>query len=90
MLATVTLDQAIDAALQLPPEQRAMLVEILRNRQIEARREEIAAEARRSIAAFRSGKLKAQSADTAIADLHRALEDADKERNTLCLNLFSG
>jgi len=77
MLATVTLDQAIDTALQLPPEQREMLVEILRNCQIEARREEIAAEAQRSIAAFRAGKLSAQSADEAIADLHRALEDAE-------------
>lgn len=66
---TVTLDQAIDTALQLPPEQREMLVDILRNRQIEARRQEIAAEARKSIAAFRKGKLKAQSAEEAIADL---------------------
>ena len=35
MLNTVILDQAVDTALQLPPEQREMLVEILRNRQIE-------------------------------------------------------
>ena len=46
MLYTVTLDLAIDTALQLPPEQREMLIDILRNRQIEARRQEIAAEAR--------------------------------------------
>lgn len=77
MLATVTLDQAIDTALQLPPEQREMLVEILKNRQIEAKREEIAAEARRSIADFRAGKLKAQSAEEAIADLHLAIEDEE-------------
>lgn len=49
----------------------------LRNRRIEARRQEIAADARRSIAAFREGKLKAQSAEEAIADLHQALEDAE-------------
>ena len=77
MLNTVTLDQAIDTALQLPPEQRQMLVDILRNRQIEARRQEIAAEARKSIAAFREGKLNPQSAEEAIADLHQALEDAE-------------
>ena len=47
-----------------------------RNRRIEARRQEIAAEARRSIAAFREGKLKPQSAEEAIADLHQALADA--------------
>ncbi|MEW5766610.1 MAG: hypothetical protein AB1797_03155 [bacterium] len=44
-------------ALQLPPEQREMLVEILRKRQIEIRREEIAADARKSIATFREGNL---------------------------------
>lgn len=51
-------------------------MDTLRNRRIEVRRQEIAADARRSIAAFREGKLKAQSADEAIADLHQALEDA--------------
>ncbi len=49
----------------------------LRNRRIEARRQAIASDARRSIAAFREGKLKAQSAEEAIADLHQALEDAE-------------
>jgi hypothetical protein len=77
MLNTVTLDQAIDTALQLPPEQREMLVDILRSRQLEARRQEITADARKSIAAFREGKLKAHSAEEAIAELHQALEDAE-------------
>jgi hypothetical protein len=63
--------------LQLPPEQRERLVDILRNRQLEARRQEIAADARKSIAAFREGKLKAHSAEEAIAELHQALEDAE-------------
>lgn len=77
MLNTVTLDQAIDTALQLPLEQREMLVDILRNRQIEARRQEIATEARQSTIAFRAGNLKAQSAEDAIAELHLAFEDAE-------------
>lgn len=77
MLNTFTLDQAIDTALQLPPEQRDMLINILRSRQIEARRHEIATEAHKSIAAFREGKLKAQSAEEAIADLHQVLENAE-------------
>jgi len=75
MLNTVTLDTALDTALQLPSEQRDILVEILKNRQIEARRQEIAAEARLSIAAFREGKLKPVSAEEAIADLYQMLED---------------
>ncbi|HBY95258.1 MAG: hypothetical protein M5U01_00240 [Ardenticatenaceae bacterium] len=77
MSNTVTLDQAIDTALQLPPEQREMLIDILRSRQIETRREEIAADARKSITAFREGKLKAQSAEEAITELHQALENAE-------------
>jgi len=75
MLNTITLDQAIDTVLRLPPEQREMLVDILRNRQIEARRQEIAADAQKSITAFREGTLNVQSADEVIAELHRALED---------------
>lgn len=75
MLDRVTLDQAVHIALQLPPDQQDMLVEILRKRRSEARRREIAADARKSIAAFRKGKLKAQSAEEAIAELHRSLED---------------
>ena len=74
MLSPVTLDQAIETALKLPPEQRQMLIDILRSRQIEGRREEIANDARLSIAAFRAGELKSQSADQAIRELHQALE----------------
>ncbi len=61
MLNTVTLDQAIDTVLHLPFEQREMLVDILRSRQIDARRQDIATDAHKSIAAFREGKLKVQS-----------------------------
>jgi hypothetical protein len=69
----VTLDQAIDTAMQLPPEQREMLVEILRNRQIEARREEIAHDAEESLAAFRDGKIVPQSTSKVIEELRQAL-----------------
>jgi hypothetical protein len=73
----LTLDQVIDTAMQLPPAQREMLVDILRSRQIEARREEIAAAARESIAEYRAGALQAQSADDVIAELRRSLEDPE-------------
>ena len=77
MLYTVTLDQAIDTALQLPSEQQEMLIDILRNRQIEARRQDIAADARKSITAFREGRFKVQSAEDAIGDLYQSLEDSE-------------
>ena len=53
-----------------------MLVEILRNRQIDTRRLEIAADARNSIAEFYEGQFKAQSAEAAITELHEAAGDS--------------
>jgi len=76
-VGTVTLDQAIDTAMQLPPAQQDMLLEILHSRRIEARRLQIANDARDSIAAYRTGQLKTQSAETVIAELRRALEDPE-------------
>lgn len=71
-----TLDQALDAVNQLPPEQQEMLAEILRSRQIAQRRREIAQDAREAIEAFRTGKLTPQSADEAIAELRQSLNEA--------------
>jgi hypothetical protein len=52
-----------------------MLIDILRKRLIEARRQEIRDDANASISSFRAGQLKAQSAEEVIAELHRVLED---------------
>jgi hypothetical protein len=73
-MGEVTLDQALDVALQLPREQREMLVEILRRREIEARREEIARDARASIEAYRRGELKAEPVEDIIRRLRVDLE----------------
>lgn len=70
----VTLDQVIDSAMQLPLEQQEMLLEILQSHQIEARRLEMARDAQESLAAFRAGKLKGQTAAEIIVDLRKALE----------------
>ena len=75
-MSTITLDQAIDVAMQLPLEQREILLDVIRRRDIEARRQEIAWDAEESLAAFRAGELKPQSADEVIRELRRALEDA--------------
>ena len=73
----MTLDQAVDAAMQLTLEQRAMLLDILHGRQIEARRNEITQDARESIALFHSENLSVQTAEEAIEELRRALEDEE-------------
>jgi len=75
-MLNTTLDQVIDTAMQLPPEQLEMLLDILRRRQVDTRRFEIAADARNSIAEFREGKFKAQSAEAAIAALNEVARDS--------------
>jgi hypothetical protein len=73
-MKTITLDQAIDLAMQLPLEQREMLLQIIRQRDIELRRDEIAKDARTSIGAYRAGKLKAQSVDQVMQELRQTLK----------------
>jgi transcriptional regulator with AAA-type ATPase domain len=63
------LDSILDEAMNLPTEQQEMLIQILQRRAIEQRRDEIACDAQLSLAEFRAGKLKIQTAEEAIADL---------------------
>jgi hypothetical protein len=71
----VTLDQALDTAMQLPPDEQEMLIQILHNRRIESRREEIAQDAKASVKAFHAGQLKSQTAEEAISELRQFLND---------------
>lgn len=61
-----TFDQIIDTVMQLPIEQQAILIDIIRNRHIENRRREIAQDAQESISAFNMGKLKPQPVNEII------------------------
>jgi hypothetical protein len=69
-----TLNEVLDAVMGLPVEQQEMLVQIVRQRTIENRREEIAQAAEVSIAEFRSGKLKVQTAVEVISNLRLLLK----------------
>jgi hypothetical protein len=73
----LTLDQTIDAVMQLPSEQREMLIAILHRRQIDERRQEIAEDAQESLALFRAGKLKPQSTENIIQALHQSLQEPE-------------
>lgn len=77
-METMTLDRALDVAMELSFDQREMLLEIIRSRQIEARREEIARDAEATLAEYRAGELKPQSAEEVIRELRRELE-SDEE-----------
>jgi hypothetical protein len=75
---TISLDEALETVMQLPPEQQEMLIDIVRHRQIERQRQEIADNAQESLAAFRAGELKPQSASEVITELRRSLDEADE------------
>lgn len=77
----VTLDQAIDTVLELPPQQQEMLLEIIYRRQVEERRQEIAQDAQRSLAAYRLGKLKSQPIEDILAELHAAVDDENNDKD---------
>jgi len=68
-MAALTLERVLTEAETLPAEEQEMLESLLRKRRLEAWRAETAAEAKNAAAAFRSGKLKAQSAESVIARL---------------------
>ena len=72
-----SLDKVLDGAMNLPPEQQEMLVQILQRRLIDRRRDEIARDAVSSLSEFRAGKLKAQSASEAISELREFLQDEE-------------
>lgn len=73
-----TLNEVLDAVMGLPAEQQEMLVQIVRQRTIENRREEIAQAAEASISEFRAGKFKAQTAAEVISDLRLLIETDDE------------
>lgn len=72
-----TLDQVVETALQLSYEQQEMLIKILQNRRHESRRAEMAADAQRSLADFRSGKFRPQSAENVITGLRQCLDKSE-------------
>ena len=75
------LDRVLDAAMQLPLKQQEMLVQILVNRIIESRRDEIASDAAVSIAEFQAGRLKVQTATEAIQELREYLNNPSASHN---------
>lgn len=61
-----TIESALENVMSLDFDSREMLLEILQKRQIEARRDTIAKNAKKSLKAYHEGKVDALSADDAI------------------------
>ncbi|MEG4234204.1 hypothetical protein QUA40_19190 [Microcoleus sp. Pol11C3] len=72
-----TLDQVLETALQLSYEQQEMLIKILQNRHRESIRTEIAADAQQTLADFRKGKFRPQSAEDVISTLRQSWDDPE-------------
>lgn len=70
----MTFEQVVETIRQFPAEQQEMLVDLIHGWRTEARRREIARDAQESLAAFRSGQLKPQPAQTAVTELRQLLE----------------
>ncbi len=77
-MSNTPLENALNTVSQLPLEQQAMLVEIIQNRLIDARRQEIAQDAHISLAAFRAGHFLPQSAEAIITELRHSLDEDDE------------
>jgi U3 small nucleolar ribonucleoprotein component len=75
----VTLTDVLDAVEQLTDEDQEALADIIRQRQIERRRDEIARDAQESMAAYRAGLLPSYTAEEAIAHLEMVLEAPDEQ-----------
>ena len=77
--STVTLQQALDTVEELPFEQQEMLLEILKRRHIEIRREAIATAAKEAQADFRAGRLKFHSSvEEMLAELNEYLDEPEE------------
>jgi len=74
----LTFEQVVETIRQFPAEQQEILVDLIRGWRIETRRCEIAHDAQESLAAFRNGQLKPQSAQAVITELRQfLLEDQE-------------
>ena len=74
----VTLTDVLDSVEQLTDEDQEAFADIIRQRQIERRRDGIARDAKQAIADYRAGLLPSYTAEEAIAELNRYLE-SDEE-----------
>lgn len=73
----ISLDQALDSAMQLSLVEKEMLIEILKKQTIEERRKEIAAQVKEAEALYSSGKLSSENSDQVLSKLHDSLSEPD-------------
>jgi hypothetical protein len=72
-----TFEEILDLVTELPLEQQEQLIEIVKHRATDMRRKELANTSREALAEFRTGNLKAQTANEAIAELRTYLNSPE-------------
>jgi hypothetical protein len=75
----VTLKDVLNAVEQLTDEDQEAFADIIRQRQIERRRDEIARDAQESMAAYRAGLLPSYTVEEASAELQVIMESSEEE-----------
>ena len=73
------LDKVLDQVMELSLEEKEMLAQILKQRIIESRREQIAQDAQISLEEFKQGKYQALTVEEAIQDLREYLANSEQE-----------
>lgn len=77
----LTLDKVLDNAMELSPDERDTLIEILKKRRIEERRNEIVNEIHEARGEYSKGNLKALTANEIISELHNFLSDSEEKES---------
>ncbi len=73
------LDQVLDEVMELSLEEKEMLAQILKQRIIENRRQQIAEDAQISLEEFKQGKYQPLTPEEAINNLQEYLSNSDQE-----------
>ena len=69
----MSFDNILDVVSELPDEQQESLIDIVKHRLIEKRREEIALNAKIALEDYHKGNLKSESAEEIIKRLHATI-----------------
>ena len=75
----ISFENALELVSQLPREQQEMLIEIVKKRCVEVRRQEFLRECQEGLTEYRTGNLQPMTVEDAIAELDRYLEDSEDE-----------
>ncbi len=75
----ITFGKVLEDAMKLSSKEREMLVDILKRRENEAWRDELAEYVKEVDAEIKAGKYKARDAEEVIRDLEKSLDEPDEE-----------